>query len=1010
MRRDSRAQSLSHLARVGFSDLEASLERVHALTEMLPACDDVSAVFKNSADPDSAIVGILGVLEAHEGLCPSIGESELERLAMLLGASPAFTSVFVRHPQSLPKLLSEGGRRRTRDDIRSEMLASIRDAETGAVLIEGTGWNALRTRYRELLAELMLFDLEGSLAQRNTGTGSAAEMFIPVSETLSDLAEGAIEAALAVARETLTETGGSGLKVKPEILDAVPLAVVAMGKCGARELNVVSDVDVLFITEPVEAVKNQDILVRTATRIAVETMRAIHDPAIEPALWQLDPNLRPEGKNGPLVRTLGSYMKYYERWAEQWEFQALLKARAIAGDRDLAERFVKETRPFVWEQDRRHGFVGSVQRMRERVTEHIAPDEVDRQLKLGPGGLRDVEFSVQLLQLVHGTRDETLRESSTIGALEALVNGGYVARVDGDALSAAYRETRVLEHRLQLKDLRRTALMPLQSEARRVLARASGFAPGASELTHLWEQNKRLVRSLHVKIFYAPLLSAVAELSADEHALSSDRARDRLFGIGFKDPDGALRHLAALTDGASRSSTILRNLLPVLLGWLGDGADPDQGLIAFRRITEASSDLPWYLRLLRDGSDAAPRLMRVLSSSRFASDLLEAQPEATAWLDNTEELQPRSLVVIEKEMQALAKRREDIKAAAKMIRSVHRREVLRLALARVTGVIDDTEVASGLNSVHTALIRSILDTVLRLEPKYDGLRIALIAMGRFGGGEMGFSSDLDLIAVYEATPQRKRAAEDAGAAVRQLKALISDPKFAVDLDFDLRPEGKNGPFARTVSSYETYYRKWSLTWEAQALLRARPVAGDSELAHRFVQMIQQVRYPESISDANVREIRMMKARVETERLPRGADPARHLKLGKGGISDTEWLVQLLQLQHAHNVPEMQTTSTLEALNAAVSSGFVSAEDASALSESWQLASSLRSAEKLWSDRSTDTLPTQQDDLEGIARILGFGEKRTMDLENAWLGASRRARQVFEQLFYGFEDLDSDLAE
>ncbi len=990
------ALTLGQLARAGFQELGESRDALTALARGVdrPVVELLEA-FGRAADPDAALGRIGELADRHPSLVRGLREAEWRRLTLLVGASPALGDFFVRRPERLAEILARGGRLPSDEESASELLAAVGSLDAEA------GWVALRVRYRELLAEAMLFDLERG------ARGEAAEAFTGVSATLSGLAAAALEAALAVARRSVA-AGAAGPPVAPERVAGTRLSVIAMGKCGARELNVVSDVDVMFIAEPAEGL-DADTALRVATRLATELMRAIQDPAAEPPLWQVDPNLRPEGRQGALVRSLGSMLSYYERWAKTWEFQALLKARAVAGDLALGEEFVERTRPLVWASGGREDFVGSVQRMRERVTEHIDGEELEVQLKLGPGGLRDIEFSVQLLQLVHGQRDERLHLRGTLEALEALVDRGYVARGDGDRLAGDYRRLRVIEHRLQLRELRRTALMPRDPDALRVLARATGLATTAAELAELWEATKLEVRRLHLKIFYAPLLSAVAALPEDGVALGGDEARARLASIGFRDPDGALRHLAALTAGTSRTARIQRNLLPVLLQWIASGTDPDYGLLAFRRVSEANRDTPWYLRLLRDGAEAAERLSRVLSNSRFAAELLESIPEAVAWLERDALLRPVPLETLLEEMRALASRRDSADAAAATLRAVHRREVLRLALGRLVFVNDDADVAAGLDAAHTALLDGLL-LALRAEPgragagRDDGVELALIGMGRYGGRELGFASDIDLLAVY-----RPRDGAEAGGAQRaaerlvaELRRLVADPRFPVDLDFDLRPEGRNGPMVRSLDAYRAYYERWSLTWEAQALLRARPVAGDEALGADFAALADRIRYPAEFSENDVREVRRIKARVEAERLPQGADPRRHLKLGPGGISDVEWLVQLLQLRDGSECPGLRTVSTLPALTGACEAGLLGEDDCEQLETAWRLASSIRSAVKLWSGRSSDVLPVGRADLEGIAGVLGLPRGRTIELEESWFTAARRARAVVEREFFGYD--------
>lgn len=1004
---------LAELARAGFQALTDSRA---ALQELLPCVrvtqSELLEAFAAAADPDAALVRIRALAEGANELVAAFDAEQLVRLCRLVGASPALGDFFLRNPDQLPGFLSRGGALVPEEQARTELLAAVHDTATGAAVAGPAGWARLRVAYRSLLASVMLFDLE------RTAEGLALESFEHVASSLSALAGAAVEASLAVARASLA-AGLNGPAVRSERIDATHLAVIAMGKCGAEELNVVSDVDVVFIArsatalgsagEPDAELLDTDTLIRIATRLASETMRGIHDPCIEPPLWELDANLRPEGRHGALVRTLRSMLTYYERWAKGWEFQALLKARPLAGDLELGEEFVAGTRDAVWASSNREDFVGSVQRMRERVTEHIDTDDLEVQLKLGPGGLRDIEFSVQLLQLVHGQYDDRLHHRGTLPALQALVDGGYIARSDGERLATDYRFLRVLEHRLQLRELRRTAIMPLDEESLRVLARASGLAPTGVALLREWGSVKREVRELHLKIFYAPLLSAVAALPEEEFALGSAEARARLASIGFRDPEGAIRHLAELTRGTSRRARIHRNLLPVLLQWLAEGTDPDFGLLAFRRVSEANRESPWYLRLLRDGAEAAERLTRVLSSSRFAAELLETIPEAVAWLESDVSLRPRGLDTLRDEMRALASRRATVDEAGTALRGVHRREVLRLAMGRITGVIDEPEVAQGLDAAHTALLDALLimlDRAAVAAEQPHEFDLALIGMGRYGGGELGFASDIDLIAVFEPAPgvAIDQAARAAIKRVTELRRLVSDPRFPVDLDFDLRPEGKNGPIARSLEASRVYYERWSVTWEAQALLRARPVAGDSALGAAFVALADQIRYPAAFTDDQVREVRRMKARVEAERLPRGADPKRHLKLGPGGLTDVEWLVQLLQLRNGAAVPALRTVSTLSALDAAVDHELIGAEDATHLAESWRYASSVRSALKLWNGRASDSLPTDRGELEGIASVLGMPAQRTSELEERWFTVSRRARSVVEREFFGYDEL------
>jgi glutamate-ammonia-ligase adenylyltransferase len=814
------------------------------------------------------------------------------------------------------------------------------------------------------------------------------------------------------------------------------LAVIAMGKCGARELNYVSDVDVVFVAAAPDGTDPDDehLALRTATQLAATMMRVCSDTTAEGTIWQVDANLRPEGKNGPLVRSLPSHIAYYERWAKTWEFQALLKARAAAGDADLGARYVEAVTPMVWAASRRAGFVADVQAMRRRVVAHIPAKEAERELKLGSGGLRDIEFAVQLLQLVHGPTDPELRQRGTLESLAALSTGGYVGRQDAAALADAYRFLRTLEHRLQIFRLRRTHTLPEEKPELRRLGRSLGLrAEPVDRLNSEWKRHKREVRRLHEKLFYRPLLDAVARLTPGQAALggavhlSPEAAQSRLEALGYTDPAGALRHLTALTSGVSRRAAIQRTLLPVMLDWFADAADPDGGLLAFRKASEALGDTHWYLRLLRDEGAAAEHLARVLASGRYAPDLLLRAPEAVAILGDPANLVPRARPVLEAEILAAVGRASTPEAAVAAARAVRRRELFRISAADLLGLLTVEQIGDGLSAVTAATLSGALQAATTAIENRLGTplptRFAIIAAGRFGGRELGYGSDADVLFVHDplpdegvpadadptapsesvghVSPERERAATDAAHAVaNELRRLlqIPTPDPPLIIDADLRPEGRQGPLVRTLHSYSEYYRRWSEVWESQALLRAEAVAGDPDLGRRFEDLIDPLRRPASgLDEAAVREIRRIKARVEAERLPRGADKALHTKLGPGGLADVEWTVQLLQLCYAHEVPALQTTRTRLALSAAVDAGLLEHEDAEILDEAWIEATRVRNGIMLVRGRASDSIPTDYKERAGIAMYLG--SENSEEFVDEYRRSARRARAVVERVFY-----------
>ncbi|HEY4008268.1 MAG TPA: bifunctional [glutamine synthetase] adenylyltransferase/[glutamine synthetase]-adenylyl-L-tyrosine phosphorylase [Pseudonocardia sp.] len=923
------------------------------------------------------------------------------RLLALLGGSTALGDHLVSHPGHW-RMLATG--QAMDPDAPPDLAARSRvllaavgadpDAPTpgspdgaAAELTGAQAVAALRSAYRDVLCEIAAVDL-----------AAVSEPSLPilnielVGVLLADLACAALRAALAVA-----------VAENPPGADGEPprLAVIAMGKCGGNELNYVSDVDVIFVAEPADTMTTR--MASTLIQVAGE------------ACFPVDANLRPEGRHGALVRTLDGHLSYYRRWARTWEFQALLKARPVAGDEALGRDYADAVAPMVWQAADRDDFVAEVQGMRRRVEEHIRPDHADREIKLGRGGLRDVEFAVQLLQLVHGRADPEIRSGSTLEALSALGAGGYVGRDDAANLAASYRFLRLLEHRLQLARLRRTHLLPAASEttelrwlARSAKLRPDGRRDAVGVLMAEWRANTRRVRRLHEKLFYRPLLSAVSQLPSEALRLSERSAAQRLAALGWASPEGALKHLRVLTGGVSRAAAIQRTLLPVLLEQLADTADPDRGLLAYRRVSEALAPTPWYLGLLRDEGAIAQRLMFVLGTSALVPDLLVRAPEVLRLLADTSEhaeLVSRDPAEVSASLRAAVGRYTDPTAAVGAARSLRRHELLRVAFADLLGLLSVESVCAALSEVWAAVLGSAIDAVVRAQPGQPRARFAVIGMGRLGGAELGYGSDADVLFVCEPIngATENEAVRWSTTVAERIRNLLGapSPDPVLQVDADLRPEGRNGPLVRTCESYRAYYAKWSQPWESQALLRARPLGGDAGLGERFQTLIDPIRYPDGgLDPATATEIKRIKARVDVERLPRGADRATHTKLGLGGLADVEWTVQLLQLQHAADVPELRTTSTLEGLRESAEAGLLDRSDAEALAAGWKMATRARSAVTLVRGKPADQLPRSGRELAAVANAMGYppgGDPG--EFIDEYRRITRRARAVVERVFY-----------
>jgi glutamate-ammonia-ligase adenylyltransferase len=955
-----RVTSLSDIVRLGFESLSVARENLGELEKLLGSSyQRCESAFETSASPDRALTQLLELSRNHPKLIQKAlaGSSGPRRLIAILGASDGLAEYLTRHPLEL-SLFSQ-----------TQSLPSTFTLNCESRL-------DLRVSYRSMLLAIADWDL----AQSNPSDG-----VVVVTQALSRLADAALDAGLTVARSELLADG----RISQEKSENTKLSIIAMGKTGADELNYVSDVDVIYV-----AAGPDEYAIPTATQLAQRLGLVINEAAVEPGLWEVDPNLRPEGKNGALVRTVAAHAAHYKKWAEPWEFQALLKARFAAGDQGLGEQYLLEVKSQIWGDRERSNLVQHARQMRKRVIEQIPSEEKELNIKLGRGGLRDVEFTVQLLQLVHGVVDETLRDAGTFPAIDALAEAGLLGRDDALELQSQYRLLRVIEHRLQLVKLRRAHLVPTDSSDLRRIARGVNPRHSADDLREIWANSRQEIAGLHDTIFFRPLLAATAALSPGEISLTASETESRLVSLGFTDPKGAMRHLKALSLGMSRGATIQRSLLPVLLRWMAEGMNPDGALLSFRRLSELLGDKHWFLKMLRDSSGAAERLMQALSNSVYISRLLEYTPESTAWFADESKLRPTDRSALEAEVRSFLARNLGFEKAAEGLKFIRRREVLRIAIGSTLGNLKVRQVAMALSEVTEIYLGSML--VIAGRKSDINLDVCIVAMGRLGGQEIGFGSDADVMLVYrDDGPNAQSMAE---LLTGEFIGLVKDPILEFELDLDLRPEGKNGPRIKSLNAYEGYYQKWAETWEFQALLRARPMFGSQDLRDAFTNLIDSYRYPEELSDKQLVSVRVVKARVENERLPKGIDANRHLKLGPGAISDVEWLIQLMQLRYAGSNPELRSLTTLDTLASLVKLGHIDDADSHVLEDAWILASRVRSAQVLALDRASDELPIDRNKLEALARILEFEPGSATELEERYLAVTRRSRAVFQKLF------------
>jgi [glutamine synthetase] adenylyltransferase / [glutamine synthetase]-adenylyl-L-tyrosine phosphorylase len=963
-----------------------------------PDVNGLLAAMSEAADPRDALTCITGMAANHPQLFAEVrgDEAWITRIVAVAGVSRPLGDLMSRYPDAVQAL-------RTLDGVDVVRTAdAVAEAVTSAadVAAQAAGIAAIR---RAITADIAARDL--------TGVADVAE----VGAELARLAEAVLTGTL---RGVHQQVAGDD--------PAARIAVIGMGKLGGQELNYVSDVDVVFVHEPVDPENEQDggAATREARQVLSRMMELLNASTTMGRAYEIDPTLRPEGRNGPLSRPVSSFVAYWERWAKTWEFQALIKARPVAGDLDLGRELLARAEPFVWPEELEPEIVAEIREMKSRI--EAKPEVVrhgGRQLKLGPGGIRDIEFTVQLLQLVHGRGDRSLRRTGTLPTLEALVRNGYVAEEDAGAFEAAYRLLRTVEHRLQLAHERRTHTLPDDAERHEWLARSLGYRsepdhPAREAFLRDLSRVQSRVRELHAKLFYRPLLETYAAVPAaaagvsvprEVRRMGDDAARERLVALGFRDGKTALRDVRSLTAGVSRRARTLRAVLPALLQVLQDTPDPDTGLRSFRELVDTQGDTGKLLDHLRDHPPASELLARVLGTSRVAGELLISQPQGIDWLRDTH-LRDRPRERDDLVRRAVARLHWQDTTAA--LRRFKRLELLRIVLRDLSGATTVSGVGEELAALGEACLTGALRAELRRQARELGLQgpdelpvtVTIIGMGKLGGRELNYVSDLDVLFVHEAAvgadeQEATQLALSIAANVMRSLSDITAEGTAFEVDADLRPEGRNGPLSRTLVSYQAYWERWAEPWEHQALLKARHVAGGRELGDAFAAEARGVAYPETFADREAIRMRRMKARIEKERIPRRVDPHRHLKLGPGGLSDIEWTVQLLQQRYGAGETGLRTPSTMAALDSLQDLSIIEHQDAQWLRDGYHFLSHVRNRLYLLRQRDVDVLPQAPQQLELLARSLGYGRGGWQEFDEDRRRYARHVRQVTDRLFY-----------
>jgi glutamate-ammonia-ligase adenylyltransferase len=809
---------------------------------------------------------------------------------------------------------------------------------------------------------------------------------------LSTLADAVIEAGLACTRARLAREWHGD--------PPVAFVVLGMGKLGGRELNYSSDVDLIYVYERDGELPDGRTVREFFVRVAEEVTRALAEVTQDGFCFRVDLRLRPGGGEGPLTLSLPALLSYYEALGQTWERAVWLKARPVAGDGALGEAIGAELTPFVYRRFLDYGMLDDLKEMKRRVDASLRdPRARERNVKLGRGGIRGVEFWVQAQQLIHGGKDPRLRERSTLGALAILAAAGYVGADQAAALADAYRFLRDVEHKLQIVYRRQTQIVPSDPDELRALVRRLGLTgpDGEAEFWRRHAIHTGTVESAFAALFHGaeeerrrderPELATLMEsLDREELALW------QLGQLGFSDLEAVYRDLRLMRDGPPYAPALPRRrqalsaLAPSLLADIAGSAAPDRALhhmVSFITLVGARTS---YLHLLLENPGIRRLLVRLFATSEFLSHFFLRHPELLDSLVRADLVQvTRTPGDLARELAARLGAAQDLESELDILRRFRTEEFLRIGVHDIQGELRPPGVSAQLSALADVCLAQALglawrDVTHRFElppdPPTEGL--AVLAMGKLGGAELNYHSDLDLIFVYDAGDAgwwRDRIAPHeffTRVAQRAISILQTPTRegVAYRIDTRLRPSGNQGPLVSSLEAFEAYHRTSAQLWERQSLIKARPVEGPAALRARLEQTILRFVYGRGLDRAGVAEMRRMRERIEAER--DDADEQHvNIKTGRGGLVDVEFVAQMLQLEHGHHESRLRVRSTRKALMALEASGRLPAPDARALREGYDFLRALEGRLRIERDQPVEALDTDPEALRGVARRLGY---------------------------------------
>ncbi|QWV93700.1 bifunctional [glutamate--ammonia ligase]-adenylyl-L-tyrosine phosphorylase/[glutamate--ammonia-ligase] adenylyltransferase [Geomonas oryzisoli] len=998
---------LSHqLEQVGFSYGARSVENLRLLSEMLPGERLVELALAALATPlpDMALNGFerISTVVPREVLLEICSRRAVTiQLMNICGSSPFLTNIICRDPSYLRRLFIEREimQRRSED----EMLQALRDR-----VPTGTSYADLfsclrRFKYAEML-RIAARDLNG-LATLEEVTGE-----------LSALAAATLQLAYEAAFTQLVQEHGTPMENSPDGLIPAEFTIIGMGKFGGRELNFSSDIDLIYfyssdkgectgIPDGRGGFKNKLSLHTFFVKLAEMVSRAISQVTEDGFVFRVDMGLRPDGKAGDLASSMRSAEVYYEAWGQSWERAAMMKARPVAGSIELGQRILAALTPFIYRRYLDYNLIEDMMAMKKKIDASLARNqEGEINIKLGRGGIREIEFFIQALQLVYAGKNPHLRERNSLKALQTLYQARIIKEADCTALSDAYRFLRTVEHRIQVVQERQTHALPRKDEEMHALARRCGYLrkDGLHRFRETLEGHRRAVSAIYGDLFLSRDEKIKEEVLPEvhfffDHNADPDLIKDMLEERHFEHPDAAYQNLLVLRDGPAKVNLTeqgrrtLEKIAPLFLQEVFHSPDPDLALANLERFLSSQRTRSSIYALLAENRDILKLLTSMFGMSEFLSKIFIGHPEL---LDS---MTTRGYAYLQKERAAMAKELDGFITQADgfeeqldAMRSYRHEEFLRIGMNDIYGKMKQPEVAQQLTDLADVTLAAACCIATGELARFgrpivveeDGTRhqaaFAIVAMGKLGGFELNYHSDLDIIYIYDGQGftdgEKSITNREYFAKLGQKIILVLTTQtregYAYKIDTRLRPSGNAGPLVTSLESFQSYHATEAQIWERQALTKARVTYGDPRLKEKVEQVIEQTVYGASADDNVRKEIHRLRMRMENE-LAKESTGSYNIKTGRGGMVDVEFIIQFLQLKYGCEHREIRSCNSLEALDAMRMLGIVSEPDYQSLAEGYRFLRRLENRLRIIHDYSMNDLGGPLKYLNKLARRLGY---------------------------------------